>query len=169
MTPLPALDRRSIVLGALGRPPMLHRGELPVPRRVPAGNRVNVYVDVSGSVADLKGALYGAVLDCRQWINPAVHLFSGQVVDVSLAQLHQGVCSTTDGTSIACVADHLRRHQVKRAVVLTDGYVGRPTGTDRETLCRVKLGVALTSGNSTRADLEEVTDYWSQLEESRSK
>jgi hypothetical protein len=58
---------------------------------------------------------------------------------------------------------------VKRAVVLTDGYVGRPTGADRETLCRVKLGVALTPGNSSRADLEEVTDFWAQLEASRSK
>ena len=169
MTPLPALDRRSIVLGALGRPPMLHRGQLPIPRRVPAGSKVHVYVDVSGSIADLKGALYGAVLDCRQWIHPTVHLFSERVVDVSLAQLRRGVCSTTDGTSIACVADHLRQHQVKRAVVLTDGYVGRPTGTDRETLCRVKFGVALTPGDSTRADLEEVTDYWAQLEEPRSK
>ena len=42
-------------------------------------------------------------------------------------------------------------------------------GTDRETLCRVKLGVALTPGNSTRADLEEVTDHWAQLDEPRSK
>ena len=56
MTPLPALDRRSIVLGVLGRPPMLHRGELPVPRRVPAGSKVHVYVDVSGSIDVLKGA-----------------------------------------------------------------------------------------------------------------
>ena len=58
---------------------------------------------------------------------------------------------------------------MKRAVVLTDGFVGRPTGTDRDTLCRVKLGVALTPGDSTRADLEEVTDYWAQLEELRRK
>jgi hypothetical protein len=143
MTPLPALDRRSIVLGVLGRPPLLHLGELPMARRVATGSKVHVYVDVSGSITGLKGALYGAVLDCREWIHPTVHLFSERVVDVSLAQLRRGVCSTTAGTSIACVADHLRRYQVKRAVVLTDGYVGRPTGTDREMICRVKLGVAL--------------------------
>ncbi|MGO8750451.1 MAG: DUF2201 family putative metallopeptidase [Thermoguttaceae bacterium] len=169
MTPLPTPDRRSIVLGAIGRPPILHQGELTASRRVPAGSKVHVYVDVSGSIASLKGALYGAVLDCRQWIHPAIHLFSECVIDVSPAQLRQGVCSTTVGTSIGCVADHLRQHRVKRAVVLTDGYVGRPTGTDRETLCRVKLGVALTPGNSTRADLEEVTDFWAQLEEPRNK
>jgi hypothetical protein len=101
---------------------------------VPAGSKAHVYVDVSGSIAGLKGALYGAVLDCRQWIHPTIHLFSERVIDASLAQLRQGICSTTVGTSIACVADHLRRHQVKRAVVLTDGYVGRPTGGDCETL-----------------------------------
>jgi hypothetical protein len=169
MTPLPAMDRRSIVLGVLGRPPILHRGELPMPRRVPVGSKVHVYVDVSGSIAGFKGALYGAVLDCRQWIHPAVHLFSERVADVLLAQFRQGVCSTTAGTSIACVADHLRRYQEKRAVILTDGCVGRPTGSDREMLCRVKLGVALTPGDSTRTDLEEVTDYWARLEAPRSK
>lgn len=169
MTPIPRMDRRSIVLGTLGRPPMLHRSELSVPRRVFAGNKVHVYVDVSGSIADLKGALYGAVLDCRQWVHPAVHLFSERVIDVSLEQLRAGVCSTTVGTQIACVAEHLRKHQVKRAVILTDGYVGRPTGADRETLCHAKLGVALTPGNSSRSDLEEVADYWAQLAEPRRK
>ena len=169
MTPIPARDRRSIVLAAMGRPPILHRGEFPMPCRVPAGSTVHVYVDVSGSIAGLKGALYGAVLDCRQWVHPSVHLFSERVIDVSLAQLRRGICSTTVGTDIACVAKHLQQRQVKRAVILTDGYVGRPTGIDRETLCRVKLGVALTPGNSTRADLEEVTDHWAQLDEPRSK
>ena len=169
MTPLPVLDRRSIVLASLGRPPILHQGQLPLPRRVPAGSRVHVYINVSGSIADFKGALYGAVLDCREWVHPHVHLFSERVVDVSLAQLRQGVCGTTAGTSIGCVAKHLRQHQVQRALLLTDGYVGRPTGGDRETLCGVKLGVALTPDNPTRTDLEEVTDHWAQLDKPRSE
>ncbi len=94
MTPIPAHDRRSIVLAAMGRPPILHRGEFPVPCRVPAGSTVHVYVDVSGSIAGLKGALFGAVLDCRQWVHPSVHLFSERVIDVSLAQIRRGICSS---------------------------------------------------------------------------
>ena len=54
-----------------------------------------------------RGPLYGAVLDCRQWVHPKVHLFSERVIDVSLAQLRRGICSTTVGTDIACVAKHL--------------------------------------------------------------
>ncbi|MEI8371820.1 MAG: hypothetical protein WCJ35_03190 [Planctomycetota bacterium] len=169
MTPILATDRRSIVLGALGKPPILHRGQLAIPRRIRAGSKVHVYVDVSGSIAGLKGALYGAVLDCRDWVYPTVHLFSTRVVDVSLAQLRQGICETTGGTDIRCVAQHLQQHRVRRAVLLTDGYVGPPTGEHYETLSRVKLGVALTPGGSTRTDLKNVTDHWVQLHASRSK
>jgi hypothetical protein len=167
MSPIPALDRRSMVLRSLGRPPILHRGQLPIPRRMPAGSKLHVYVDVSGSIADLKGDLYGAVLDCREWVYFPVHLFSTRVIDVALAQLRQGICITTDGTDIACVAVHIQHHRVKRALLLTDGYVGRPTGGHWEILRQVKLGVALTPGNSTRGDLEDVTDYWTELYDPR--
>ena len=57
------------------------------PRLVSTGERVHVYLDVSGSIGDLKGALYGAVLDCREFVHPFVHLFSTKVVDVSLEVL----------------------------------------------------------------------------------
>lgn len=163
MTPVPAMDRRSIVLDALGRPPILHGGQLVVRRRIHTGNKVHVYVNVSGSIGSLRSALYGAVLDCHDWVHATVHLFSTHVVDVSLAQLRQGICQTTGGTDITCVAQHLREHRIRRAVLLTDGYVGRPGGEHHETLYRVKLGVALTLGGSTRADLEKVTDHWAQL------
>ncbi len=162
-TPLPGLDRRALVLRALGAVPLLYTSALPIPRRRPAGERVHVYVDVSGSIGDLKGALYGAVLDCREFIHPAVHLFSTKVADFSLEDLRQGKCRTTGGTCIDCVAEHMAEQRVTRAVLLTDGYVGPPAGEHRETLLRARLGVALTSGNSNRSDLAEVADYWEQL------
>ena len=45
--------------------------------------RVHVYVDVSGSVDAIRGALYGAVLDFREQVHPVVHLFSTKVADVT--------------------------------------------------------------------------------------
>ena len=49
------------------------------------------------------------------------------------------------------------------AVLITDGYVGRPAGAYQETLAGIVLGVALTPGDTTRDDLAEVADHWAEL------
>ena len=93
-SPVPARDRRGVVLRALGIPQLLYRQETSILRRASA-ERVHVYLDVSGSIGEWKGALYGAVLDCREIVHPAVHLFSTVIHDVSLAQLQRGECRTS--------------------------------------------------------------------------
>lgn len=163
VTPLPRHDRRAMVLSALGRPPLLYRGTVGVrrPRRVDPW--VHLYLDVSGSVTHLQSALYGAVLDCRAVLHPAIHLFSTDVEDVSLASLRRGDCRTTGGTNIACVAAHARRHHVRRAVIVTDGHVGFPTRRDTETLQKIVLGTALAGDKTNHFPLQPVTDYWAEL------
>ena len=161
-SPVPARDRRGVVLRALGIPQLLYRQETSILRRASA-ERVHVYLDVSGSIGEWKGALYGAVLDCREIVHPAVHLFSTVIHDVSLAQLQRGECHTTGGTSIECVAAHMAQHAVRRAVLLTDGAVGRPGVVACQTLSRAVLGVALTPGYTIRTDLEPFARYWAQL------
>jgi len=161
--PVPARDRRAITLGALGSPVVLYRHEMPQRRIQRVGERVHIYLDVSGSIGSLKGALYAAVLDCQAFVHPTIHLFSTEVADITLAQLKRGECRTTGGTNIECVAQHMREHDVRRAAIITDGWVGTPTGEDADTLSRAKLGVALTPGTGQRADLEAVTNYWAQL------
>jgi hypothetical protein len=163
VSPLPTVDRRAVVLRALGVPQLLYRREAAAWRR-PSCERVHVYLDVSGSIAGFKASLYGAVLDCREIVHPAVHLFSTKVQDVTLHQLRRGECRTTGGTSIECVARHMERHGVRRAVLLTDGAVGHPGETARATLAGGIVGVALTPGYSVRTDLETVTRYWAQLQ-----
>jgi hypothetical protein len=124
---------------------------------------VHVYLDVSGSVNSILGALARAVIDCREQVHPDVHLFSEQVVDASIDELKAGVAPTTQGTSIECVAEHLERHGIRRAVLVTDGYVGMPGVRARRTLSQCTLGVALTPGNSTRNDLEGLAAHWTTL------
>lgn len=164
-TPVPSRDRRAIVQRALGARPLLYREGLALPGRCPIGDRVHVYLDVSGSVSVHLDALYGAVVDCRAFVYPTVHLFSTVVADVTLAELRRGTRRTTDGTDITCVARHLAEHRIRRAVLITDGYVGPPRGSDRETLLAVRLGVALTSHGATRNDLDGVVDHWTVLRE----
>jgi hypothetical protein len=161
-TPIPTFDRRSVVLNALGAPNVLYATEIAHRNRTETA-QVHVYVDVSGSMNELKAALYGTILGCREFVHPRIHLFSTEVADVTVDQLRKGECKSTDGTEIACVADHMRRNKVRRAIILTDGFVGTPTGIDKSTLSQALLGVALTPGSRTRSDLEEVTNHWAEL------
>ena len=162
-TPIPRLMRRSVVLNAIGATPLLHQEQLDMKRVVPQGEQVHVYLDVSGSVSGLVGALYGAILDNKQFVHPVVHLFSTRVVDVTFKQMLNGDCHTTGGTCIECVAQHMKKYKVKRAVILTDGFVGAPGVVARRILENVRIGVALTPDNSIRRDLEGLVEHWAQL------
>ena len=120
---------------------------------------MHVYIDVSGSMQDLKDALYGAVLDCRDYVCPQVHLFSTQVADISLHDLDRGICRSTGGTDIACVAEHMATHRVRRALLLTDGWVGSPSGQHRSVLGDARLAVAFAGDNVNVDDLRAVIDF----------
>ncbi len=158
-SPLPSLSRRSMVLRALGCEPLLHVGPTTWQHSVRSGERVHVYLDVSGSMDAIKGPLYGAVLDCQALVFPRVHLFSTKVADVSLAELRQGICKTTGGTSIDCVAAHMSANRVRRALLITDGWVGTPRGRHQQTLADAKLAVAYLGTSTNQDDLKHVANH----------
>jgi len=162
-TPIPRFDRRSNVLRALDIQPLLFASAVPAHRRVAADERVHVYLDVSGSMNAVCEALYGAVLDCRPQVHPTVHLFSTQIADVTLAELRAGARRSTDGTDIGCVAEHLATNHIRRALIITDGWVGRPSGTHLEILSRTRLAVAYAGISIQTADLYEVARYSAQI------
>lgn len=158
-TPLPCWSRRGVVMRALGVHPLLHPQQVPWQRVVPQGERVRVYIDVSGSMARVLPALYGAVLDCSAWVFPTVHLFSTQIVDVSWAQMRAGYSQSTGGTDIACVAQHMAEHRVKRALIITDGWVGTPQGEHLRILAKTQLAVAYLGSNVNQGDLSAVANH----------
>ncbi len=163
-SPVPRSDRRSVVAAALGIPMLLHRHVLASPRLTPDGPRVHVYVDVSGSMSHITQPVSAAVRGCGEAVHPILHLFSTVVADVTVAEFGRGVCKSTGGTSIECVAEHIRANGIRRAVLVTDGHVGTPSQRAATTLRRVRLGVALTPDNPTRGPLEGLVDEWLQLE-----
>lgn len=158
-SPMPGMGRRSMVLRALGQEPLLHDTPTPWCHPVRAGHRVRVYLDVSGSMDSVMKALYGAALDCASFLHPTVHLFSSKVADVSLAELRRGVCRTTGGTEIACVAEHMQAHRVQRAILVTDGWVGSPRGKHLDILKQVRLGVAYMGRSTNQSDLQAVANH----------
>lgn len=163
-SPVPCADRRAMVSRALGATPLLYRAPLQTRQPMPAQERVHIYVDVSGSVEGIKGALYGAVLDCEALVHPQVHLFSTRVAEITPAQLRAGMCKSTGGTDIRCVTRHMARHRVRRAVLLTDGYVGAADAAGCKTLERARLGVAYVGANTNRDSLERHADASITLE-----
>lgn len=162
-TAVPAGDRRSTVLRMLGQSPLLFENVLQAPRVRRGGEKVHVYVDVSGSVASLVPALYGALLASRELVHPVIHTFSTVISDRTLGELREGRVKSTGGTDVSCVAAHIRQHGVRRAVIVTDGYVGRPTGLDAATLRDAEIAVVLTPGPGNRGDLGDFAKHWGQL------
>ena len=167
-TVVPRADRRSIVTHALGGRTLLYHADVPTRRLVRQGSQVHVYLDVSGSIGNLIGPLYAAVLRCRDFVHPVVHLFSTRIADITLDELRRGVCRSDGGTSIECVAAHMRSNKVRRAVIVTDGLVGTPSAAAATVLNSVHLGVALTPGGSSSAQLAAFTDHWVTLTEMKS-
>ena len=130
---------------------------------MPSGEKVHVYVDVSGSMDGIKDALYGAVLDCREWVHPKVHLFSTKIADVSLDEMRKGIVSTTGGTDIGCVAKHMAEKAARRACLVTDGWVGSPVGGHLRTLSKAKLAVAYAGTIVNTGDLAGVANHVANL------
>jgi hypothetical protein len=162
-SPLPALSRKTAVLQALGVEPLLYPHSVQWRRREPSGEQVHIYLDVSGSMEHIIKALYGAVLDCQAWVYPKVHLFSTKIADISLPELKLGKCISTGGTDIACVAEHMAQHKVSRALLMTDGWVGKPKGQHFETLSQSKLAVAYLGSSVNQTDLQSVANYTETL------
>ena len=162
-SPIPAFDRKSTVLRAIGIQPLFYSGTVPLRRRVPSGKKVHVYADVSGSMNGIKDALYGAILDSQEFVHPALHLFSTKVVDISLKEMRQGLVRSTGGTDIACVAEHMAKNGVRRACILTDGWVGKPQGRHRKTLLGSRLAVAYAGESINSTDLGEVVNHVANL------
>ena len=148
---------------SLGYEQLLHVGAVPWRRTVRAGERVHVYMDVSGSMEAVKKSLYGAVLDCQEYVHPKVHLFSTGIADISLDELRRGVCKTTGGTDIACVAVHMSANRVRRSLIVADGWVGTPSGEHRTTLADAKLAVALLGTSCNANDLKAVANFTTTL------
>jgi hypothetical protein len=119
--PRPA--RADFVRAAMGSPALLQAAEVRL-RQPLAHERTHVYLDVSGSMSAELPLIYAALQPLAALLHPRVHLFSTRIADITLAQLARGVRIGTGGTDIGPVTAHALTHKVRRAVIVTDGWVG---------------------------------------------
>ena len=116
---------------SLGAPaPLLHRSEVAIHRLRPAGAAA-IYLDVSGSMGDLVHRLHAALVPLRRLLAADVYVFSTTVERYTRQAFVRGRVQTMGGTDITPVLQHLTTlastGAVRRALVLTDGYVGTPS------------------------------------------
>jgi len=115
--------RADFVRQALRVPSLLHVERVVAPAAVHC-EAVHVYLDVSGSMEAALPALYATLAALGGCLHPQVHLFSTRIDDIDVRQLRRGVRFTTGGTDIAPVTRHALVHGVRRALFVTDGWVG---------------------------------------------
>lgn len=129
------LARSDFVRAALGGPALLHETnvQMSLPR---AQERTHVYLDVSGSMSEELPLIYAALRPLAPLLYPKVHLFSTEVTDIGLGQLARGVRVGTGGTSFAPVTQHLIEQGIRRAVFITDGWVGSVPAAHAHKLAR---------------------------------
>lgn len=144
-------DRRAALQRLLGAEPLLVAGESIARQRSPV-ERVRVYLDVSGSMDQVLPALYAALMSCADLVEPVVWGFSTAIGALTHAQLRAGVRLGTGGTDIDAVTRHLLASGAKRALVVTDGWVGAVPHDHRAELerRRVRLVAAITHAGSGR-------------------
>lgn len=142
-------DRRAWLREAWGEAVPVHRAELPA-RALARHGQVHVYLDVSGSMAGVIAPLYAALAALAPWLAPRVQLFSTTVEGISLAGLRRGDLLTTGGTDISVVTGHLVRGRVRRALIVTDGWVGDAPG--EHAIALRKLGARVEAAVTDSGD-----------------
>ena len=134
-------DRRAEVRSLCGHEPLFFEGRARHWEWV-RGERVHVYVDVSGSMAGELPLIYGALGPLTSHLHPRIHLFSTRVEDINPEALRRGWKTSTEGTDIACVTQHLLEHRIARAMLVTDGWVGETPAEHLRRLRRRRVRLA---------------------------
>ncbi len=154
-------DRLAPARRMLGAPPTIWSQPGVVKARVPERpSKAHVYIDVSGSMSRLIPHLLSLILPYVFRREAEVYQFSTRVERLSFEALRQGKLRTTGGTNINCVLQHVLQYQppVRRILVLTDGYTGRPRPDLLHEVQErsMRIHVVLSGETAHRYDLREI-------------
>ena len=90
--------------------------------------RVQLYLDVSGSMDELLPFLFRLVPALDDHLGGKLRLFSNEVVETTVQAVAAGECQTTGGTDFDCVLDDALARRCRRILVITDGYARLDAG-----------------------------------------
>jgi hypothetical protein len=121
LSPIPISPcRRDLIMLALNKPVIYFRNEATneVEKET---STVRCYLDVSGSFWDDLPKVLGILKSVQAGVQ--VFQFSNRVAEVSVQDtLQKGKLLSTWGTDLNCVADHMLKDPIEKAIIFTDGY-----------------------------------------------
>ncbi|MDX2141482.1 MAG: VWA domain-containing protein [Chloroflexota bacterium] len=154
--------RRLGVQGVLYGQPGLIRARAP---ERPA--RSHVYLDVSGSMANLLPHLLGLLVPYAAKGYTNVFQFSNKVEPMPTDELKRGKIRTTQGTDINCVLRHLLENKpfARKALIVTDGYVGKPHPEYIRAIRErgIRIYVVLPAESAYKDDMTEIARSFTVL------
>lgn len=106
---------------AIGQWPAMFHG--PQVRFARDENVVHLYLDVSGSIhhGGILPFLYSVVSSLGERFGGVIHLFSTEVIDVTLEDVASGRVKTTGGTDFDCVLLHAMKSRYRNILLVSDG------------------------------------------------
>jgi hypothetical protein len=131
-----------------------------IPRRE---GTAQVYLDVSGSMNAEMPLVIALLGRLSRWIRRPFWAFSTEVAP-AVIENGQLKASTTAGTSMACVLEHIAKTSPESAIVVTDGYIERlDPRSVRKALAGTRL-TALVTRDGNPAELHRVGIPYRQLD-----
>ena len=121
-----------------------------------------IYLDVSGSMSEEIDELISLLYHFRTYIKMPLLVFSNEVVP---ARFKDGKLEyeSTGGTSIGPVFDHLRQNNIKKSLIVSDGYVEKIDDFMLRNLRRENINM-LVSANGNPQKFMEMKIPYLQLE-----
>ncbi len=108
-----------------------------------------VYLDVSGSMNAEMGLLIALLGHLSRWIRRPFWAFSDEVAP-AVIENGQLKTSTSGGTSLACVIDHLKKTRPSAAVIITDGYIERLPANTAASLAPTRVHALISRDGDPR-------------------
>ena len=121
-----------------------------------------IYLDVSGSMSEEIDELISLLYHFRTYIKMPLLVFSNEVVP---ARFKDGKLEyeSTGGTSIGPVFDHLRQNNIKKSLIVSDGYVEKIDDFMLRNLRRENINM-LVSANGNPQKFMDMKIPYLQLE-----
>jgi len=105
-------------------------------------------MDVSGSMSEAIGYIATALKERHKDGDVKLYAFSTVVDEVTPQKIKQGI-KNTFGTDINCILNHLtsmdKKKRPKKALIVTDGFVGKANPLSLNNLKGLKFIVGLTT------------------------
>lgn len=161
-------DRLATARRQLGIPNTIWAQPGTVKARVPeVPSKAHVYLDVSGSMAEVLPHLLGLILPYVVAGQVDIFQFSTVVEPLPISRLQNGQLRTTGGTDINCVLEHALdvAPTIHKALLLTDGATGIPWNNlvERVREQNLRIYVVLPAESAWEEDLRDISSFMTTL------